>query len=303
MKNKKLNLPAIIIFVVLVGIGIYYLLDFKYNHIDLVKLNQAYQKICSNEANKETASCQEFLASGGKITGTHDTLTVYYYLLDSTPLAYLNIVMVILVSMIIIYEIPKLSSLNEHTKKIVTNDYKKNKRKIYLNILKCTLVIPLSLFVLFIFCIIVTKGNFDATETIKKSIASFPSIYLNMGIKFFLLHIFSIFIMCLIYTCINFISAKLTHNNYIRIALSFILYLFIEFISYFGIGMVIFLNLFKIDITDYFNLMNQLNFYNCENYLLYIIIRISILIILIIINTLIYKNKTTTKMDKAISNI
>ena len=41
MKNKIINYPAIIIFLAITIVGVLYLfLDFKYNQIDLVKLNK-----------------------------------------------------------------------------------------------------------------------------------------------------------------------------------------------------------------------------------------------------------------------
>ena len=49
--------------------------------------------------------------------------------------------------------------------------------------------------------------------------------------------------------------------------------------------------IFKDDVTDCFNLINQFNFYRAENFLLYIGIRIVILISLVLIFKLVYKDK------------
>ena len=292
MKKKIINYPAIIIFLMIVVVGLGYLfLDYKYNYIDDVNLNKSLTLCCQVEANVESDMCQDFFANGSHYSSTGDTLTVYHYILEFTPLGYLNLILVALVSIMVLYKISKIFNCGEAKTMLVRESYLKFKKNLVKNAFKYALVIPIAFTIIFIFCMIVCKGNFDAKETINGSIASFPEIYLNMGWKFFFLQIFSIFIMTLIYAFISLISARIVNNYYASIVVSYLIFMVIEVISYCGIGIILLLNVFKFDVIDCFNLINQFNFYRAENYLLYIGIRIVILISLVLIFKLVYKDK------------
>ena len=99
MKKKIINYPAIIIFLMIVVVGLGYLFfDYKYNYIDDVNLNKSLTLYCQVEANVKSDMCQDFFANGSHYSSTGDTLTVYHYILEFTPLGYLNLILVALAS-------------------------------------------------------------------------------------------------------------------------------------------------------------------------------------------------------------
>ena len=246
---------------------------------------------CSVEANIQTENCQEFFKNNGHYHGDSDTLTAYHYILEFTPLGDLNLILVILVAIMVLYKISKIFNSGEAKSILLRQNYNEFKNKLIKEAIKYAMVIPLAFTIIFIFCLIVCKGSFDASATISSSIASFPEFYLNMGVKFFFLQIFSIFVMTLIYAFISLIAARIINNYYASIIASFLIFMVLEVISYCGVGLVILLNIFNIEVVDCFNLMNQFNFYRAENYMLYIGIRLTILVILFLIFKAMYKDK------------
>ena len=74
--------------------------------------------------------CQDFFANGSHYSSTGDTLTVYHYILEFTPLGYLNLILVALVSIMVLYKISKIFNCGEAKTMLVRESYLKFKKNL-----------------------------------------------------------------------------------------------------------------------------------------------------------------------------
>ena len=72
----------------------------------------------------------------------------------------------------VLYKISKIFNCGEAKTMLVRESYLKFKKNLVKGAFKYALVIPIAFTIIFIFCMIVCKGNFDAKETTSKT--SFP---------------------------------------------------------------------------------------------------------------------------------
>lgn len=181
-KNKVLCLSLLIIFLWVVIVCIMYKIDF----LQLQEASARSIENCKNELSSDF--CSKF-----SIPNIPDTISIFFQLIVDYPL---RIFVYFLYPIFIIVSV--VSSIHNeiktgHVRNVLTRmTYKNYISKIYLKSLRCLIILPLFLLVLFIGSYILSGGNL-AVPTEETAIIT--QQYLNNFVQFILVYVVNIFLL------------------------------------------------------------------------------------------------------------
>lgn len=170
-------------------------------------------------------------------------------------------------------------------------------------VFKIALIIPCSLIIIFIISCLITKFNFNVSESTK-----IMAVYSKYKYNNFLLYGIVIcvlqYLMSIVYGTIALFSSTKNKNPVISVIVSYVIFLLEYLFVYIGVYVIIINKIlgFK-DLTDYFNITGYWFFDENINYLLLILIAslIAVFNFIFIYYKLINKEKVVMEYEKQIS--
>lgn len=167
-------------------------------------------------------------------------------------------------------------------------DYLKSK---YKYIFRASLIIPVSLIIIFIIACFMTGFNFNYSDSVK-NIAVYTKIKYQAFPLYFLSLLLTQYIMCLFYANIGIFVIKKTKNSILSVVLGYILFLVIDIIIYCVLYAFILFKLLHLKLPlDVFNITGYLIIRNDYEVILFLISSIILFVISFIILKKYYKNK------------
>lgn len=155
--------------------------------------------------------------------------------------------------------------------------YKKYLKNKIITICKISLVIPLSMLIVFLISCIITKFNFTINDSVKK-IAVYSSWKYNNFIMYGVIMLILQYIMSFTYGMIGLICAFKNKNSIISIILSYVFFIIEELIIYIILYSVIINGIFGIKgLTEYFNIAGYWFFNENINYVMLLLIAFSVM--------------------------
>lgn len=285
MKKIKENYLQIIVFILIIIIGVYYLFFvYKPNEIDCVNFNNYLKEsnICYEE-NKDADFCQEYLKNG-KVTNNQTTLDIFFNLIEYSPLGYLNYLASFIIGIVSIKNISRI--LNSRIAKyyLIRENYKDFIKMIFKSVLKYVFFLPIIFLILYVLCCFLGKWQLFGVNGFDENIAIF-------GGKTIIIFLFNVVLMSIIYLFVVLITLRITSNYYIGIILNYLIYFILAIFFEIYLRGIILYGYFSIETYTYLLFFNVFNLRDIPNLYIYFGIRISVILILFTVVVLIYKDK------------
>lgn len=173
---------------------------------------------------------------------------------------------------------------------LLRQSHKDYLRKSYYYILKCSLLMPISLILIFIISMFITGYNFEVANSTKSI-----SVYSEWKYNNFILYGFIIcliqYFMSLLYAHLGVLACKKNKNKLVSIVMGYIFFLVINISIYVFYGLVV-SKLFGVKgLSDYFNIAGYWFFDNGSKIVFNVLIALILYILSVIIMYLSYKDK------------
>ncbi len=288
----KNNLISIILFLILLSIGLYSTskyINWYNNYEKIVEKN--IQECKDSKIEEQIISCKDIIElSNEKIKSD------YFYMTNEIMRDYSKItyILFLFISLPVLYEVCKIFKNKHLLYELTRENYSNFKNKIIRNSYIKSMILPLSILIIQIIILIYCNG-FTTSVYFKDSIMidNIINPYL-----YFITIIIRLIIISIIYTNIALIVVRKQHDFYIASILSYLLFIGIELILEFLIGVILFDNLFKMSSMElYINIINVFNLNLEKGYMLLYLPIIIVLIITSIILYFEYRNKEKLIID------
>lgn len=296
MKNFiKENFIAIIFFAILVGFGIYQVYDFDKVSMeaDLSTADSIIECLLKYEKSKP-GICDEMLKIHEEVKKGPDFYNMSFTIIDKFSK---NVyVMFFVISIPVLYNVCRIFRNKHLIYELTREDYKKFKRSFFKKAYFSSMILALSILVVFIITIIYCKG-FSTNSIIAEGSLGGEIKYSMSPIFYIFTVLYRVLVAGMIYTNFSLIVARKNHNFYIANILSYLLFIGTE-VVFEGLGDYIFYEFFHIDsMVIYINMLNVFNLNLGKGIIaLYLPLTI-ILIVTSIIVYLKYRNKEKLIID------
>lgn len=234
----------------------------------------------------------------------YDTITVFFYTLAYSNLSMIQIIGPIFIIYICVCKFNKELHTGSIKNFLTRQNYRAYLKKIFKYSIKISWVLPISMFLLFIFCFFVTKNfNFEnaipkitgyakdglpiVTGTISPLNVEFYNTPLKLMTTFFLV----IFLHSLLYANIGIIMCKKSKNLVVTVISSFLVFIVINIISEIVIGYIVIRKLGFSNLNGVFNLFGIWVYCDYTGFLPLIIYSIILVVLSYVILWFSYKNK------------
>lgn len=288
----KNNLMSIILFLILLSIGLYSTFKYInwYNNYEKIVIRNI-QECKNSNIEEQIINCEDIIELSNEKMQSD-----YFYMTNEIMRDYSKItyILFLFISLPILYEICKIFKNKQLLYELTRENYSKFKNKIIRNSYIKSMILPLSVLIIQIIILIYCNG-FTTNVYFKDGIMidNIINPYL-----YFVTIIIRLIIISIIYTNIALIVARKKHDFYIATILSYLLFIGIEFILEFLIGVILFDNLFKMNSMElYINIINVFNLNLGKGYMLLYLPLIVVLIISSIILYFEYRNKEKLILD------
>lgn len=296
MKNFiKENFIAIIFFAILVGFGIYQIYDFDRVSME-TNLSSADSIIeCLQKYEKSNPGiCDEMLKMHEEAKKGPDFYNMSFTVINKFSMN--TYVMFFVISIPVLYNVCRIFRNKHLIYELTRENYKKFKRSFFKKAYLSSMILALSILVVFIITIIYCKG-FSTNSIIAEGSLGGQIKYSMSPIFYIFTVLYRVFVAGIIYTNFSLIVARKNHNFYIANILSYLLFIGTEAVLE-GLGDYIFYEFFHIDSMIIF--INMLNIFNLNLGKGIIALYLPLTIILIgtsIIVYLKYRNKEKLIID------
>lgn len=296
MKNFiKENFIAIIFFAILVGFGIYQIYDFDRVSME-TDLSSADSIIeCLRKYEKSNPGiCDEMLKMHEEAKKGPDFYNMSFTIIDKFSKNVLVIFFVI--SIPVLYNVCRIFRNKHLIYELTREDYKKFKKTLFKKSYFNSMILVLSILIVFIITTIYCKG-FSTNPLIGEYSIGGEIKYSMSPIFYIFTVLYRVLVAGMIYTNFSLIVARKNHNFYIANILSYLLFIGTE-VVFEGLGDYIFYEFFHIDsMVIYINMLNIFNLNLGKGIIaLYLPLTI-ILIVTSIIVYLKYRNKEKLIID------
>ena len=255
---------------------------------------------CYNKKNMEHEYCEIFKNEGGlqylnsyienqnpkKVFDELDVLTTFENIVLMTPFQLMQTLSALLIIFTIVGLLHAEYSSGMFKNYLLKRDYKKYLKKFYTTIFKVALIVPLALIIIFLIVCLITKFNFNPTES--AMLSTFYSEWKNSNILPYLLSLCLLqYMMSVVYGCIALLCIKQNKNILVSISRGYIMFIVLAITLY--IPSVFF------NISTYVaRALNILGYWFYDDYRsiwIMLPVALGLLIIFIIISWRIYSNK------------
>lgn len=304
IKNKTI-IFVLLFLAIMISLSFYqiYKESFSYSKSYYEIKNDCYHKkntknkICDNYRDREYLEFYIKTFSPKKTYSELDAITLTCRVVETTVFSVLQFISPLLVIICVVGLIHSEISSGMFKNYLLREEYGKYLKKLFLNILYVSLVIPLTLSIIFIVSCFITKFNFNISDNVK-----IISVYNTWKYNHFLFYGLAIcfiqFVMSYCYGCIGLYSSFKNKNSIISVVVGYVYFivfdLFVYIILYAGI--INKLLGFK-NMTDYFNITGYWFFNDGKSCIPVCIISLILLIVLIIFTYYKISNKEEVLLD------
>ncbi len=296
MKNfVKENFIAIIFFAILVGFGIYQVYDFDKVSME-ADLSTADSIIeCLRKYEKSNPGiCDEMLKIYEEAKKGPDFYNMSFTIIDKFSKNVLVIFFVI--SIPVLYNVCRIFRNKHLIYELTREDYKKFKKTLFKKSYFNSMILVLSILIVFIITTIYCKG-FSTNPIIGEYFIGGEIKYSMSPIFYIFTVLYRVLVAGMIYTNFSLIVARKNHNFYIANILSYLLFIGTEAVLE-GLGDYIFYEFFHIDSMIIF--INMINVFNLNLGKGIIALYLPLTIILIVTSIIVYlkyRNKEKLIID------
>ena len=258
MKNFiKENFIAIIFFAILVGFGIYQIYDFDRVSMEadlstadsIIECLQKYEK-------SNPGICDEMLKMHEEAKKGPDFYNMSFTVINKFSMN--TYVMFFVISIPVLYNVCRIFRNKHLIYELTRENYKKFKKTLFKKAYLSSMILALSILVVFIITIIYCKG-FSTNSIIAEGSLGGQIKYSMNPIFYIFTVLYRVFVAGIIYTNFSLIVARKNHNFYIANILSYLLFIGTEAVLE-GLGDYIFYEFFNIDsMVIYINMINVFN--------------------------------------------
>lgn len=195
-----------------------------------------------------------------------NALTLTFYIVENTAFSNLQLFSPLIISFIVIGTIQSEFNSGIFKNYLLRVDYKKYLLKTYKIVLISALLMPLSIILIFIISCIVTKFNFNYTDS-SVLIKGFNDWKYNNFILYGILICIIQYIISLLYANIGLICVKSNKNKLVSIIMSYVMFFIVYMTIYFGYVFIINRALGIKELSNYFNIVGYWFFENDTNLL------------------------------------
>ena len=281
---------VLIVFVASLFVGFFYLFgEFKSTYLNSDLINNAYENMCQTDEMKTSEICQAYF-NNGPYEAKRDVLFVFYYLLNFSPMQYLNFIIPFIIAILTLKKASKIFNHSQAKLYLVREKYSTFIKSLLKSFFKYIFLFPIIFIILYLGCLWLGKGDFDVSYLIDNGVTMFAYQYASLGPWFIVLFIYNLIVNIIIYMLLSLIALRIVNNYYISVIVSYIFFLIVAITGEVFVTLF-FYKIFNIDVKSYLNFINNFGFSNIPNYYLYTGIRIMIIVILSVITYILYRNK------------
>lgn len=288
----KKNLITIISFLILLSIGLYSTLRYInwYNNYEKI-VTRNIQDCKNSNIEEQIKNCKDIIE-----LSKENIRSDYYYMTNEIMKDYNKItyILFLFISLPVLYEICKIFKNKHLLYDLTRENYNTFKNKIIKKSYIKSMILPLSILIIQIIILIYCNG-FTTSIYFKDGIMIDNII--NPYLYFFTI-IIRLIIISIIYTNIALIVVRKKHDFYIASILSYLLFIGIELMLEFLIGVILLDNVFKMNSMElYINIVNVFYLNLGKGYMVLYLPLIIVLIITSIILYFEYRNKEKLIID------
>lgn len=281
---------VLIVFVASLFVGFFYLFgEFKSTYLNSDLINNAYENMCQTDEMKTSEICQAYF-NNGPYEAKRDVLFVFYYLLNFSPMQYLNFIIPFIIAILTLKKASKIFNHSQAKLYLVREKYSTFIKSLLKSFFKYIFLFPIIFIILYLGCLWLGKGDFDVSYLIDNGVTMFAYQYASLGPWFIVLFIYNLIVNIIIYMLLSLIALRIVNNYYISVIVSYIFFLIVAITGEVFVTLF-FYKIFNIDVKSYLNFINNFGFSNIPNYYLYTGIRIMLIVILSVITYILYRNK------------
>lgn len=240
----------------------------------------------------------------------YDTISVFFYIITHSSLAILQIISPIFVMICATYKIHKEFHTEFIKYRLLRMSYKKYINSMFIELMKSTWILPVSMFFLFILCFIFTK-NFDFSNALPQVLGYAPDgkpiVMSNIAIinmKFYkypiqlmIVYFLTLFFHSIFYANISFIICRKNKIFLVSLLESFLVFIIIAVISELGLQYISSFILGIDCLVGIFNITGIWIYCDINNFWAILIYGFLLSLISFLIAKKVYKNKERLLMD------